>query len=168
MINNASVGLALAAVLLSSSIIMRGESIAGVVEKEGMNSKVAFEHVISGHLAELNGKYKLRVTETVYAPGGHIGPHHHAGPGIRLVLSGELTYIQGEKTTIYRTGDYIYESGDISHTAYNRTNEPVRILNFEILPFEWSGTSPMPVPNQSSDPTFSSGTSPAGQKPRHP
>lgn len=139
--------IALTVVLLSLSIQLRGASAVGVVEKAGMDSKIAFEHVISGHLADLNGRYKLRVTETVYAPGGHIGPHHHAGPGIRLVLTGELTYIQGNKTTVYKTGDYIFESGDISHTAYNKTTVPVRILNFEILPLDWRGTSPMPVPN---------------------
>ena len=118
----------------------------GMVEKSGQESKVAFEHVVSGHLSELNGKYKLRVTETTYAPGGHIGEHHHAGPGIRLVLSGELTYIQPDKTTVYKTGDYIYESGDVTHTAYNKTNAPVKILNFELLPVKWDGPSPIPVP----------------------
>lgn len=116
------------------------------VEKAGMESKIAFEHVISGHLSELNGKYKLRVTETTYAPGGHIGEHHHSGPGVRLVQSGELTYVQADKTTIYKAGDYIYESGDVTHTAFNKTDAPVRILNFEILPADWQGASPTPVP----------------------
>ena len=118
----------------------------GKVEKAGQESKVAFEHVVSGHLTELNGKYKLRVTETTYAPGGHIGEHHHSGPGIRLVQSGELTYIQPDKTTVYKAGDYIYESGDVTHTAYNRTNAPVKIINFELLPVDWEGPSPIPVP----------------------
>jgi len=117
------------------------------VEKAGMESKVAFEHVVSGHLSELNGKYKLRVTETIYAPGGHIGEHHHAGPGVRLVQSGELTYIQGEKITVFKAGDYFYESGDVTHTAFNKTDQPVRILNFELLPVAWPGPSPTPVPH---------------------
>jgi quercetin dioxygenase-like cupin family protein len=118
----------------------------GQVEKEGQESRIAFEHIMAGHLTELNGKYKLRVTETVYAPGGHIGEHHHSGPGVRLVQAGELTYIQGDRITVYKTGDYIFESGDITHTAYNRTDKVVRILNFEILPVEWQGPSPIPVP----------------------
>ncbi len=118
------------------------------VEKAGMESKTVFEHVISGHLPELNGKYKLRVTETTYAPGGHIGEHHHSGPGVRLVQSGELTYVQADKTTVYKAGDYIYESGDVTHTAFNKTDGPVRILNFEILPADWQGASPMPVPHR--------------------
>ena len=122
------------------------EHAVGTVEKAGQDSRIAFEHIISGHLTEFNGKYKLRVSETVYVPGGHIGEHHHSGPGVRLVQSGELTYIQGDKTTVYKTGDYIFESGDITHTAYNKTDKVVRILNFEILPVDWKGPSPIPVP----------------------
>jgi quercetin dioxygenase-like cupin family protein len=122
---------------------------AVAVEKSGQESKIAFERVISGHLTELNGKYKLRVTETVYAPGGYIGEHHHAGPGIRLVQSGELAYVQGPKTTVYKTGDYFFESGDVTHTAYNKTKGPVRVLNFEILPADWQGASAIGVPDSS-------------------
>jgi quercetin dioxygenase-like cupin family protein len=117
-----------------------------VVDKKGQASTVKFESVISGHLAELNGKYKLRATETTYEPGGYIGEHHHAGPGIRFVSSGQLTYVQPNKTTVYNAGDYFFESGDISHTAYNRTNKPVVVLNFEILPADWMGSSAMPSP----------------------
>jgi uncharacterized cupin superfamily protein len=67
--------------------------------------------------------------------------HHHAGPGIRSVVSGELTYIQGDKTTVYKPGDYFFESGAITHTAYNRGKVPVKVLNFEILPADWKGSS---------------------------
>lgn len=119
----------------------------GHVEKQGQESKIKFEQVLSGHLTELNGKYKLRVTETTYQPGGHIGVHHHVGPGIRLVQTGELTYIQPDKTTIYKQGDYFYESGDVTHTAYNNTRSIVTILNFEILPADWNGPSTVaPIP----------------------
>ena len=141
-----SITIVLAAGLVAALVCGAEMPSSGKVGKAGMESKTAFEHVISGHLSELSGKYKLRVTETTYAPGGHIGEHHHSGPGVRLVQSGELTYVQGEKTTVYTTGDYIYESGDVTHTAFNKTNGPVRILNFEILPVNWQGASPTPVP----------------------
>ncbi len=75
------------------------------VESKGVLAKVKLEEAISGHLTELNGKYKLRVVEITIEPGGYIGEHHHVGPGIRLVTSGELTFVQQGKTTIYRTGD---------------------------------------------------------------
>jgi len=118
------------------------------VEKHGQDSKLKLEQVISGHLAELNGRYKLRVTEVTYAPGGFIGAHHHAGPGIRCITAGELSYEQADRTTVYKTGDCFFESGDITHTAHNHTDGPVILLNFEILPASWAGPSAIPVPKQ--------------------
>jgi len=123
-------------------------SAAADVEKKGVSAKIKQEHMVSGHLAELNGKYKLRVTEIAFEPGGYVGEHHHAGPGLRYVASGELTFVQGNKTTIYKTGDYFYESGDITHTAYNKTNSPVRLISFEILPGGLKGTSQTPAPSK--------------------
>jgi quercetin dioxygenase-like cupin family protein len=119
---------------------------SGTVEKSGMTSEMKFEHILSGHVAELNGRYKLRVSESRYEPGGHIGEHHHAGPGIRLVTAGELEYVQPDKTTVYKTGDYFYESGDVQHTGWNRGKADVRVLNFEILPADWKRSSALPVP----------------------
>jgi quercetin dioxygenase-like cupin family protein len=39
------------------------------VESVGITPAVKLEEVISGHLTELNGKFKLRVTELTFAPG---------------------------------------------------------------------------------------------------
>ncbi|MDZ4341526.1 MAG: cupin domain-containing protein, partial [Candidatus Binatia bacterium] len=72
------------------------------------------------------------------------GEHHHVGPGIRFVASGELTFVQEGKTTTYKTGEYFYEAGNITNAAYNRSNSPVRIINFEILPTDWKGGSALP------------------------
>ena len=119
-----------------------------VVEKSGQHSRIMLEQVVSGHLEELNGKYKLRVTEVTYDPGGFIGSHHHAGPGIRCVLSGELSYEQPGKTTIYKPGDCFFESGDMVHTAHNLTKKPVVLMNFELLPVTWSDGSAIPVPSK--------------------
>ncbi|HEX7914922.1 cupin domain-containing protein [Rudaea sp.] len=116
------------------------------VEKQGQASKTKIEATVAGHLSGLNGKYKLRASEVTYAPGGFIGPHHHAGPGVRCVTAGELTYIQPDRTTIYRQGDCFFESGDVSHTAKNETGKPVVLLNFEVLPVDWSAGSAIPVP----------------------
>ena len=116
------------------------------VEVKGQSGKIKLEEVVSGHLTELNGRYKLRVTETTYEPGGTIGAHHHAGPGIRCLTAGELTYVQPDRTTIYRAGDCFYESGDITHSAANKTDKPVVLLNFEVLPASWSKGSSIPVP----------------------
>jgi quercetin dioxygenase-like cupin family protein len=56
--------------------------------------------------AELNGKFKLRATELTFAPDGYIGVHHHVGPGIRFVISGELTFAEGGQETVYKAGEY--------------------------------------------------------------
>ena len=114
------------------------------VESVGITPVLKLEETISGHLSELNGKFKLRAIELTLAPGAFLGAHHHAGPGIRLVLSGELTFNQAGKAFVYRTGDYFYESGNVVHTAQNKTNSPVRVAFFEILPVAWSGPSLIP------------------------
>jgi quercetin dioxygenase-like cupin family protein len=114
------------------------------VETVGITPLVKLEEVISGHLNDLNGKFKLRVTEFTLEPGASLGAHHHAGPGIRLVLSGELTFTQAGKAIIYKAGDYFFESGNVVHTAGNETKAPVRLAFFEILPVQWSGPSLIP------------------------
>src|SRR5262249_16745123 len=119
---------------------------AATVDSNGQHPKLKLEEVISGHLTELNGRYKLRVSEVTYDPGGYIGEHHHVGPGIRCVTTGELTYVQPDKTNIYKTGDCLYESGDITHTAKNNTDKPVVLLNFELVPVAHKGGTAIPVP----------------------
>ncbi len=114
------------------------------VDRKGTASTVKLEQVMSGYLTDLNGKYKLQVSEITYEPGGYTGEHHHVGPGIRFVASGELTFVQEGKTTTYKTGEYFYEAGNITNAAYNRSGSPVRIINFEILPADWKGGSAVP------------------------
>ena len=114
------------------------------VESRDVDSKIKLETVVSGYLADINGKYKLRLTEITFKPGGYGGEHHHVGPGIRVVTSGELTFVKPDKTTIYKAGDVYYESGDATHSAYNKGDVPVVLLNFEILPADWKGGSGVP------------------------
>ena len=116
------------------------------VEMSGINSTIALERPVTGHLVSLNGRYKLRGTMTIFEPGGYMGPHHHAGPGIRYVLAGELTYVEGGRTRMFRRGDWFYESGDTLHTVANHSADRDTILNFEILPADWFGASTMPAP----------------------
>jgi quercetin dioxygenase-like cupin family protein len=63
------------------------------VDTKGLAARIKFEQAISGPLSEVNGRYKLRVTELVLAPGGHVGEHNHVGPGIRQVTEGRMTYV---------------------------------------------------------------------------
>jgi quercetin dioxygenase-like cupin family protein len=118
---------------------------AGKVDTKGLTAKIKFESVLSGYLTELNGKYKLRVTELVLEPGGYVGEHHHKGPGIRQVTSGYMTYVLPDKTLVYGPGDFFFESGDVNHTAQNKTDAPMVHVLFEILPADLQGPSIMPA-----------------------
>jgi quercetin dioxygenase-like cupin family protein len=135
----------LAPMLFLALLIAADDSVAQQkVEMRSITAKVKLEEVISGHLTELNSKFKLRATELTIQPGGYLGPHHHVGPGIRFVASGKLTFTQAGKATIYEAGGYFYETGNIIHTAENKTTSPLRIIFFEILPAEWTGPSLIP------------------------
>jgi len=134
--------LGIMAVLLSASLARGQEPIK--VDTKGLAAKIKFENVLSGYLSELNGKYKLRVTELILQPGGYVGEHNHLGPGIRLVTTGYMTYVLPDKTVVYGPGDYFFESGDVNHTAYNKTDAPMVHLLFEILPVDLKGTSLIP------------------------
>ena len=108
------------------------------VETRSVTSVIKIDEVIFGHLTELNGRFKLRATELTFAPDGYIGVHHHIGPGIRYVISGELTFAEGGQETIYKAGEYFFETGNLAHTAQNKTNVPLRLLVVEILPKDWT------------------------------
>jgi quercetin dioxygenase-like cupin family protein len=113
----------------------------GAVDRKDVDSRTKLESVVNGYLTDLNGKYKLRVSELTFKPGGYVGEHHHLGPGMRVVTAGELTFVQGDKTTIYRPGDVFYEPGNVTHTAHNKSNAPVVVLSFEIVPMELQGST---------------------------
>jgi quercetin dioxygenase-like cupin family protein len=73
-------GRGLTLLLLTALLSVADHSVAQPpVEMKGITSKVRLEKLVSGHLAELNGKFKLRITEVTFAPGGHLGMHHQAG-----------------------------------------------------------------------------------------
>jgi quercetin dioxygenase-like cupin family protein len=115
------------------------------VDTDGLVAKIKFEAPLEGFLKEVNGKYKLRVTELTLAPGGHVGEHNHEGPGIRQVTSGYMTYVLPDKTVVYAPGDFFFESGDINHTVFNKTAAPMVHVLFEILPIDLNGPSLIPV-----------------------
>ena len=114
------------------------------VEMKGMMPRIIQENAVSGYLTELNGKYKLRVTELNVEPGGYVGEHHHIGPGIRLITSGQMTYVLPDRSIVYGPGDSFFESGDITHTMQNKGDVPLKFLIFEILPIDLKGSSLIP------------------------
>ncbi len=118
------------------------------VERKGLAATVKLEGTDFGHLSELNGKYKLRVTEATFEPGGYVGEHQHVGPGIRFVASGEVTLVELGKTRVYKAGDYFYETGAITNSSSNKTSSPAVVIQFEILPVDWKGGSGVPPKSQ--------------------
>ena len=115
------------------------------VDTKGLVAKIKFEAPLEGFLREINGRYKLRVTELTLEPGGHVGEHNHEGPGIRQVTSGYMTYVLPDKTVVYGPGDFFFEAGDINHTVFNKTDAPMVHVLFEILPLNLNGPSLIPV-----------------------
>ncbi|OSI35100.1 hypothetical protein BST65_01230 [Bradyrhizobium canariense] len=115
------------------------------VDTKGLVAKIKFEAPLGGFLSEINGKYKLRVTELTRAPGGQVGEHNHVGPGIRQVTSGYMTYVLPNETIVYGPGDFFFETGDVNHTVFNKTDAPMVHVLFEILPVDHSGPSLIPV-----------------------
>jgi quercetin dioxygenase-like cupin family protein len=118
------------------------------VEMSGVTSEVKLEEVTFGHLTELNDKFKMRATEFTFAPGAFVGNHHHAGPGIRYIISGEITITEGGVATVYKAGDYYYETGNVAHMAENKTNVPLRFIVMEMIPKTWSGPATIPPSSQ--------------------
>jgi len=114
------------------------------VDRKGVASTVKLGEKNFGFLSDLNGKYKLVVTQATIEPGGYVGEHIHVGPGIRFVASGEWTFVQEGKTTTYKTGDYFYEAGVITNSASNKGSSPTVLITFEILPVDWKGGSAVP------------------------
>lgn len=112
------------------------------VDTEGVSARILFEAVIDGgHIPELVGKYKLRVTEISIAPGGHVGDHNHLGPGIRQMTAGRMEYLMPDRTVTYREGDFFFETGDVSHRVEDESGAVSKHLLFEILPVEVDGAS---------------------------
>jgi quercetin dioxygenase-like cupin family protein len=118
------------------------------VERKGVVAAVKLAETNFGFLSDLNGKYKLVATQTTLEPGGYVGEHQHVGPGIRFVAAGEWTFVQGGKTTIYKTGEYFYEPGNVTHAAYNKTSSPLVVISFDILPADWKGRTVLPPKSQ--------------------
>ena len=143
-IHHVSIMSALAASFFTYSVLGLAQS-SGTVDRKGMSAELKQEQIVTGNLEDLNGKYKLRVADVTYEPGGYIGNHHHAGPGLRCVTSGTLTYVQEGEANLFGPGDCFYESGNVDHHANNFGDEPVKLFNFQILPVDWDGSSAITV-----------------------
>jgi len=136
------------ALLLVAALLSGADRLAAqeAVEARGITPSIKLEETVYGHMdmEAINGKFKMRATEVTFAPGAYLGVHHHVGPGVRYVLSGELTFTEGGNVTVYHAGDYFFETGNLAHTAENKTDQPLRILFVELLPRDWTGPTVIP------------------------
>ena len=82
------------------------------------------------------GPYVMRVTELEMEPGTRIFEHRQIGPGVHLVLDGEITIedAQNGGATTYRAGQSYYEGMDWLHRAVNRGSQANRVLMVDVLP----------------------------------
>ena len=117
------------------------------VEMTGVKAAVKMQTGVEGFFTPLNGKLDLRATEVEVEPGGSIKDHYHFGPGIRRVLSGELTlvYQDTKKEQVVHAGDYFYEPGDVDIWAVNRGKEPAKLLIVELVPAGLKGSAMAPL-----------------------
>lgn len=109
------------------------------LDYHGVASAIRLDQIVTGHLAEANGKYKLRASEVFIDPGGYVGHHQHVGPGIRYVVEGEVTLVEPAGENVFRAGDFFYEAGDISHRIENRGATKALLLQVELLPAAFRG-----------------------------
>jgi quercetin dioxygenase-like cupin family protein len=143
---------AIVGILVAQVVLFVGLKVAPVlsqtltaVERQGLVVKMLFEQVNSSRFPDLKGKYKMRVGESTFQPGGFLGKHLHSGPGIRYVKSGEILSISRGQSKVYKAGESFYDGGTEVHELYNKTNQIVQILNFEVLTSDWQGSSTTPV-----------------------
>ena len=123
-----------------------GQAAQPSVETQGLTRKIIAEHVLTGPLTEIDGKYKMVAVEFAIDPGGYVGPHLHAGPGYRCVIHGVITNVETDgKSTDYHPGECYFEGGDVSHTPRNNGDTVAVGIQVELLPAAWQGSSLLPV-----------------------
>ncbi|MGH9778157.1 MAG: cupin domain-containing protein [Candidatus Acidiferrales bacterium] len=137
----------LGAALLAMNAFAPGAQHGDAVEMHGVKAAVKQEANVEGFLTPLNSHLKLRATEADFEPGATLGDHLHVGPGLRLVLAGELVVVDAESGAEQRVpaGGYFYEAGDKSFRVHNRSEEPARLLVVEILPVDLKESAMTPV-----------------------
>lgn len=70
-----------------------------------------------------------------FPPSAETPLHSHPGPGIVLILEGELTgFDEAGNETVFRPGDTFEEGPGKVHRVRNHTDQPTRVLFTVLLP----------------------------------
>ena len=84
------------------------------------------------------GDWVVRCDRIDFPPGGIAYRHVHPGPGIRRLLSGELTIESPDGTHTYGEGDAWTEGADFPVLATASTTEKTAFVRVLVLPAEWA------------------------------
>lgn len=108
-----------------------------VIRKEAMRLQVR-DNVRGGpgrlenrHILEKEAMFGAAtlLTEFYFDPGDGIGPHVHDGDAeVYYMLEGELTLVEDGKETVLCPGDASYAHSGVSHSIFNHTDAPARML----------------------------------------
>jgi quercetin dioxygenase-like cupin family protein len=67
-------------------------------------------------------------------PGGYMREHHHGGPVIVMVISGELTVTDNKGTRVLTAGQSMTEQTEYVHTAANNGTEIAHLAVTYVIP----------------------------------
>ncbi len=121
--------------------------------------------------------HTLSLRRAVFEPDGYVSTHHHPGPLVLYIESGELNYgpivegqvdvVRGElyaagegtvtpteqlgpgDETVLRSGDWLYEDGGVVHEAHNAGSEPAVVW----LSALWASDEPGTIFHEQATPT---------------
>lgn len=104
-------------------------------DAEGADSRLLLAQDIA-----LDGTaHLMRCDRVDFPPGGVAYTHVHPGPGIRVVLFGEITIETGGARHTYRPGEPWFERGPDPVRAPTTEREPTAFIRVTVLPREWLG-----------------------------
>lgn len=89
----------------------------------------------------LDGERLMRCDRVDFPPGGVAYTHTHQGPGIRVLLHGDIRIDTGGESHAYKPLEAWFESGPVPVFAAASETEPTAFVRCMILPAELQGKS---------------------------
>ncbi len=78
-----------------------------------------------------------------FAPGATAASHTHGGPGVVIVLEGEITFrVEGKADQVAKVGEVFVDTPGVVHSATNEGSTPARASFMALLPKGATLTSP--------------------------
>ncbi len=88
---------------------------------------------------EAAADWLMRHDRVDFQPGGVAHRHVHPGPGIRVLLHGEITIDSEGETTTYGPGEPWFERGPDPVLATTSATEPTAFIRVLLLPVAYAG-----------------------------